>query len=116
MIPFSLRRLLSTKSVRIRFVERDGTEHFVASQLGNSLLQVSQDADLDVEGACEGTLACCTCHMILEQELYDKISKPSEEEMDMLDLAIGLTSTSRLGCQVIVNQDMEGVTIRLPPD
>ncbi len=107
-----LRRWLSR--VNLRFIERDGAERIVSCKLGDSLLQVSQDADLDVEGACEGTLACCTCHMILDKELYDRVSKPNEEEIDMLDLAIGLTDTSRLGCQVVVSEDMEGVTIRLP--
>ena len=60
--------------------------------------------------------ACSTCHIILEKDVYDKLPKPDDDEEDMLDLAIGLTETSRLGCQVKIAEYMDGKTIRLPKE
>lgn len=69
--------------------------------VGRSLLEVAHDNEIELEGACEGSLACSTCHVVVEDEdLFDKLGEPCEDELDMLDLAFGLTETSRLGCQV----------------
>lgn len=65
---------------------------------GESLLDVAHNNGIDLEGACESSLACSTCHVILESEVYDTLDEPCEEEEDLLDLAYGLTHTSRLGC------------------
>ena len=67
-----------------------------------------------VAGACDGSLACSTCHLILEQDVYDALPAPDEEEEDMLDLAFELTDTSRLGCQIKVTKDLEGMVAKLP--
>ena len=67
-----------------------------------------------MEGACESSLACSTCHCILDDNTYDELEEPCEEEEDLLDLAYGLTHTSRLGCQISVTRDMEGMTVKLP--
>ncbi|NXR53618.1 ADX protein, partial [Hippolais icterina] len=67
-------------------------------------------------GACEGTLACSTCHLIFDKDTFQKLDAISDEELDMLDLAYGLTDTSRLGCQVCVKKSMDGVTVRVPTD
>lgn len=64
-------------------------------------------------GACEGVCACSTCHVILEEEVYDSLDEPSEEEEDMLDQAFGLTTTSRLGCQIELREDMDGIKVRV---
>uniref|UniRef100_A0A8B9HKR7 2Fe-2S ferredoxin-type domain-containing protein n=1 Tax=Astyanax mexicanus TaxID=7994 RepID=A0A8B9HKR7_ASTMX len=67
--------------------------------------------------ACEGTLACSTCHLIFEEKIYNKLlneTTVADEEMDMLDLAYGLTDTSRLGCQVCVTKDLDGMVVRVP--
>ena len=69
---------------------------------------------MDLEGACESSLACSTCHVILESDIYEALPEAVEEEEDMLDLAYGLTHTSRLGCQVFVTKEMEGMTVKLP--
>lgn len=102
-------------TVPIIFVDENG-ETKVNAKVGASLLDVAQEADLDVEGACEGTLACSTCHMILEQSLFDQLTEACEEEMDMLDLASGVEDTSRLGCQIHVTKEMTGTRIRLPSE
>jgi len=65
-------------------------------------------------GACEGSVACSTCHVILPSEYYDKLPEPDDDENDMLDMAFGLTDTSRLGCQVKMTKDLDGITCTLP--
>lgn len=65
-------------------------------------------------GACEGSVACSTCHVILTPDFYDRLPEPSDEENDMLDMAFGLTDTSRLGCQVVLTRDLHGMTATLP--
>ena len=74
----------------------------------------SHQNDIDLEGACEGSLACSTCHVVVSQEFYDKLPEATEDEEDMLDLAFGLTHTSRLGCQIMVTDDLDGLTVSLP--
>jgi ferredoxin len=69
---------------------------------------------IDLEGACEGSLACSTCHVILDKKLYDKLGEPSDREYDLLDQAFGLTSTSRLGCQLKVDKGLENSIIKIP--
>lgn len=100
--------------VKITFIEKDGNERVVDAPVGLSVLEVAHKNDVDLEGACEGSLACSTCHVIVEPEFFDKIPSAREEEEDMLDLAFGLTHTSRLGCQIMVTQELEGLRIRLP--
>jgi len=82
---------------------------------GMTLLEVAHKHGIELEGACEQSLACSTCHVIVaDQRYYDKLPPPVEEEEDMLDLAFGLTDTSRLGCQVILNKTTDGITVKLP--
>lgn len=78
------------------------------------MLSLAHEYDVDLEGACEGSIACSTCHVILSPEHYDKLEEPSDDENDMLDLAYGLTDTSRLGCQVKLTKELEGMVATLP--
>ena len=106
----------ASEKVTITFVE-DGEEIAVEVEVGMTILEAAQANEIDLEGACDGSLACSTCHLILEQELYDQLPPPEEEELDMLDLAFGLTDTSRLGCQLKVGPEFEGAKFTLPgPD
>lgn len=83
--------------------------------LGQSLLEAAHSNEVDLEGACEGSLACSTCHVIVEdQNYYDRIPEAEDDENDMLDLAFGLTDTSRLGCQVKATKDLDGLKVRIP--
>ncbi|XP_029936057.1 adrenodoxin-like [Myripristis murdjan] len=102
--------------VTVHFINRDGQKITTSGAEGDSLLDVVVDQKLDIPGygACEGTLACSTCHLILEQEVYDQLGHIIDEEQDMLDLAYGLTETSRLGCQVCLSRSLEGATVRVP--
>ena len=99
---------------RMVFVEPDGTRREVDAPLGHSLLQIAWDNNIDIEGACEGAMACSTCHVIVAPEWFDRLDEASEDEEDMLDLAFGLTRTSRLGCQIIMTEALDGLTINLP--
>jgi 2Fe-2S ferredoxin len=96
------------------FIERDGRRREVDAPLGLSVLEIAHKNGIDIEGACEGSLACSTCHVIIDAEWYDLLKEASEDEEDMLDLAFGLTATSRLGCQIIITEELDGLIVRLP--
>ena len=96
------------------FVEANGEEKEVDAPIGLSVLEIAHNNDIDLEGACEGSLACSTCHVIIDNEFFDKLDEPSEDEEDMLDLAFGLTHTSRLGCQIKMSEELDGLKVRLP--
>jgi len=81
------------ETVDVVFINRDGTETPLTVPVGMNLLEAAHQADVELEGACEGTLACSTCHCIFPKELFDKLPPADEEELDMLDLAGGLTDT-----------------------
>ena len=96
------------------FIERDGGRREVDAPLGLSVMEIAHRNGVDLEGACEGSLACSTCHVIVEGDWYDLLPDASEDEEDMLDLAFGLTRTSRLGCQLIITDELDGLTVALP--
>ncbi len=99
---------------KMRFINGEGSDVEVDAPVGMSVLEIAHRNDIDIEGACEGSMACSTCHVIVAAEWFDRLDAPSEEEEDMLDLAFGLTETSRLGCQIIIRPDLDGLTVRLP--
>ncbi len=103
-----------SKIVKVTFIINNGEEKIIEAPVGLSILEVAHSNSIDLEGACEGSLACATCHVIVEEEFYNKLEKPKEAEEDMLDLAFGLTDTSRLGCQIILTEQLDGIKVRLP--
>ena len=134
-----------TETITVTFIEKDGTETVVQvrpppassiratpphhaplslpfpalprpqAPIGQSMLEVAHRNDIELEGACEGSLACSTCHVVIrDQSVYDKLPEPDDDENDMLDLAFGLTETSRLGCQVIAAREIDGMVLSLP--
>uniref|UniRef100_A0A8C7PXQ7 Ferredoxin 1b n=1 Tax=Oncorhynchus mykiss TaxID=8022 RepID=A0A8C7PXQ7_ONCMY len=109
---------LSEEKVIIHFINQDGIRTTTAVTEGQTLLDVVVNKNLDISGfgACEGTLACSTCHLIFDKTFYEKMEPTVDEEMDMLDLAYGLTKTSRLGCQVTVQKWMDGMTVQVPQE
>lgn len=88
----------------------------VEAEIGKSLLEIAHENKIELEGACGGELACSTCHVIFSEEIYDILPEKEEEEEDMLDLAWGLTDTSRLGCQIKVTKALDGCTVTIPDD
>ena len=99
---------------KMTFVERDGNGREVDAPLGLSVLEIAHKHGVDIEGACEGSLACSTCHVIVDPTWYPKLSKATEDEEDMLDLAFGLQATSRLGCQIVMTNELDGLVVKLP--
>lgn len=99
---------------KVTFIEPDGNRRTVEAPEGLSVLEIAHRNNIDIEGACEGSLACATCHVIVAPEWYPRLKPATEDEEDMLDLAFGLTSTSRLCCQLIVTKDQDGLTVTLP--
>ncbi|XP_057805726.1 adrenodoxin-like protein 2, mitochondrial [Salvia miltiorrhiza] len=103
------------KRINVTFVDKDGEEKHISVPEGFSMLEAAHDNDIDLEGACEGTMACSTCHVIVtDVDQYNKLPDPTDEELDMLDLAFGLTKTSRLGCQIIAKRELDGLRLALP--
>lgn len=96
------------------FIERDGTQKEVEAPLGLSVLEIAHRNSVDIEGACEGSLACSTCHVVVDGAWFSKLAKPTEDEEDMLDLAFDLQETSRLGCQLIMTDALDGLVVKLP--
>lgn len=103
-------------SIQVTYVDdKDGSVTTVAVPLGTNLLAAAHANRVDLEGACEGSLACSTCHVIVEDPaLYARLPPPDDDENDMLDLAFGLTETSRLGCQVVAAKELDGLRVRIP--
>ncbi|XP_076969140.1 adrenodoxin, mitochondrial [Tamandua tetradactyla] len=109
-------RSSSEDKITIHFINRDGETLTTKGKVGDSLLDVVVENNLDIDGfgACEGTLACSTCHLIFEEHIFEKLQAITDEENDMLDLAYGLTDTSRLGCQICLTKSMDNMTVRVP--
>lgn len=126
--------------IHITIIDKEGDEHTYEVAKSDNILDIAQENDLEMEGkmvfpraeksflamlksakrvmtigACGGSCACSTCHVIVEdQTMYDKMPEPDDEENDMLDLAFGLTETSRLGCQVKMTPELDGLRVKLP--
>jgi 2Fe-2S ferredoxin len=99
---------------KMTFITPEGDKTTVDAPLGLSVLEIAHQNHIDLEGACAGSLACSTCHVVVESEWYELLESATEDEEDMLDLAFGLTQTSRLGCQIIMTDELDGLTVRLP--
>ncbi len=102
------------EELHITFITKDGGQTTIEVAEGDNILDIAQANHIDMEGACGGSCACSTCHIIVDPEYYDTIPEPSDDENDMLDLAFGLTETSRLGCQVNMSKDLDGIRVALP--
>ena len=100
--------------LKVTFIERDGAAREVEAKAGQTILDIAHVHGIDIEGACEGAMACSTCHVIVEPDWYDRLPEPSEDEEDMLDFASCLAATSRLGCQIEVTDSLDGLVVRLP--
>ena len=100
----------------ITFVKRDGAEVTIDASEGMTVMEIGRDNDLGIEGTCGGCLSCATCHVVVDQAWVEATGRPSPDEEDMLDLAFGLTATSRLGCQIKMEPSLDGLKVRLPEE
>lgn len=101
---------------KMTFIERGGNRKVVDAPVGTSVMEIARRNGIDVEGACEGSLACSTCHVIVEEGWLAKLKPATDDEEDMLDLAFGITKASRLGCQILMTPELDGLVVRLPKE
>ena len=99
---------------KLIFVDSEGTEKSVEAENGLSVMEVARDNDLEIEGTCGGSISCCTCHVIIDKDWFSIVGGPNPDEEDMLDLAVDLQATSRLGCQIEVNKELDGLIVNIP--
>lgn len=120
--------------VNINYVQRDGNVRTIRGKVGDNVMYLAHRFasffisligtfylqitmfryDIEIEGACEASLACCTCHVYVDDAFFDKLPEPTEDEEDMLDMAPLLKPNSRLSCQILLNKELEGITVTLP--
>ncbi len=102
--------------VKVCFVDTDGRRVDAEGAPGLRLLELGQGVGMPLEGTCEGQMACSTCHVIIAPEWFDRLPGAVEDEEDMLDLAAGVTRTSRLACQIVLHDDLDGLEVRIPSE
>jgi ferredoxin len=100
--------------ITVTFIGRDGQRTEAQGKVGDRLLELAQAASIPLEGTCEGQMACSTCHVIVGRDWFNKLPPASEDEEDMLDLAADLAATSRLSCQILLSDDLDGMEVRVP--
>ncbi len=101
---------------RVAFINADGVRRDFDVAAGKTVLEIAWENDIGIEGACEGSLACSTCHVIVDAAFIDRLEPATEEEEDMLDLAWGVRPHSRLGCQIVVTEALDGIVLNLPAE
>ena len=100
----------------MKFIKSDGSEHELNVDNGSTLMEIGRDNNMGLEGTCGGSLSCATCHVYFSDADFARVGSPSDDEMDMLELAFGLTPTSRLGCQITIDDNLDGLTVKVPDD
>ena len=101
-------------TLKVTFILKNGEHRQLEAEAGQTLLEVAKKYELEVEGACGGAMACSTCHVIVDPAWHKKLPEAGEDETDMLDLAPGITKTSRLGCQIKLTPNLDGLIVKLP--
>ncbi|XP_026869382.1 ferredoxin-2, mitochondrial [Electrophorus electricus] len=100
--------------INVVYIDRSGQRTPVKAKVGENVLYLAHRHGVDLEGACDASLACSTCHVYVNNEYYDKLPEPDEREDDMLDMAPMLQENSRLGCQIILTPELDGIELTLP--
>jgi 2Fe-2S ferredoxin len=100
---------------KITFIQVDGERIETDAKPGNTVMEVAKELDLPMLAACGGALACATCHVIIDEDWYERCGEISEDEEDLLDAAHDLSPTSRLCCQIKVSEDLDGLVVKLTP-
>jgi ferredoxin len=98
----------------VNFIQKDGISKQIDAENGLSILEIAQSNEIDLDGNCGGALACATCHVIVGESWISKIDKPLPEEEDLLDIVFGVTQNSRLSCQIIMSDELDGIEITIP--
>ncbi len=99
----------------VTFITHDGDTHDVQVEAGTNVMQAAIDNGIDaILGECGGSGSCATCHCYIDERWYDKVGAPGDTEKAMIDCALEPMPTSRLGCQIVVTQALDGIVVRLP--
>ncbi|MBT3361202.1 MAG: 2Fe-2S iron-sulfur cluster binding domain-containing protein [Rhodospirillaceae bacterium] len=101
---------------KMTFCLPDGSRREVDAPEGLSVMEIAHEFDIDIEGACDGCLACSTCHVVVDPAWISRLADPAEEEEDLLNLVFGLEPTSRLGCQIHLTSELDGLVVTLPAE
>ncbi|MDE2301305.1 MAG: 2Fe-2S iron-sulfur cluster binding domain-containing protein [Sphingomonadales bacterium] len=102
--------------MKVHFIDADGRRIEAAGAAGETLLALGQACGMPLEGTCEGQMACSTCHVIVAAEWFARLPQASGDEEDMLDLAAGVARTSRLSCQIVLDETLDGLEVTIPPE
>ncbi|XP_001354311.1 adrenodoxin-like protein 1, mitochondrial [Drosophila pseudoobscura] len=100
--------------VNITYVDKDGKRTKVQGKVGDNVLYLAHRHGIEMEGACEASLACTTCHVYVDHNFLEKLKEAEEKEDDLLDMAPFLRENSRLGCQILLDKSMDGIELQLP--
>lgn len=102
--------------MKVGFTTARGEQVEAEGAPGDNLLRLGQAVGMPLEGTCEGQMACSTCHVLIAAEWFDRLPPASEEEEDMLDLAAGARRTSRLACQIVLSEELDGLAVTIPAE
>lgn len=102
--------------MKVHFTTARGEAVTAEAEPGDNLMRVAQAVGMPLEGTCEGQMACSTCHVVVAADWFARLPEASEEEEDMLDLAAGVTRTSRLSCQIVLDDTLDGLAVTIPPE
>ena len=100
--------------IRVIFIDRAGKRRECEASDGMTMLELAHENDIDIEGICGGSLACATCHLHIAEEWFSRLPEAREDELDMMELAHDRIDRSRLGCQISLNEDLDGLVVSLP--
>ena len=102
--------------MKIVATDRNGETREIEGRDGWTVMEILRDAGLPIAAECGGACACATCHVYVTDGWYEKLTPPSDAEVDMLDMALAVEPTSRLSCQVICADDLDGIKVTIAPE
>ncbi|HEX4303567.1 MAG TPA: 2Fe-2S iron-sulfur cluster-binding protein [Rhizomicrobium sp.] len=102
--------------MKIVATDRKGAEHTIEGRDGWSVMEILRDAGLPVAAECGGACACATCHVYVTDGWFEKLPKASDAEIDMLDMALAVEPNSRLSCQLVCADDLDGLKVTVAPE
>ena len=99
--------------MKILVTDQDGAEHELEGLEGWRVMEVIRDWGLNIKAECGGALSCATCHVYVDKDWFEVVGAPSDEEEDMLDSVGDVRSNSRLSCQILMGDELDGLKLTL---
>lgn len=106
---------MSDDEIKIFVTDQEGTEHEIPALEGWRVMEIIKDAGLPLKAECGGACCCATCHVYVAEEWQDKLIEKTDEEEDMLDEAMDVEENSRLSCQILMRDDLDGLKVKIAP-